>query len=81
MLALKENEGRKRKQNTYISNTIVIIQIFFSFRYWTLIMLLFSFFNFFFKDPIYLLMRETEREAETQAEGEAGSLWEARCGS
>ena len=28
----------------------------------------------FFKDFIYLFMRETEGEAETQAEGEAGSL-------
>ena len=28
----------------------------------------------FFKDFIYLLMRDTEREAETQAEGEAGSM-------
>ena len=28
----------------------------------------------FFKDFIYLFMRDTEREAETQAEGEAGSL-------
>ena len=27
----------------------------------------------FFKDFIYLFMRETRREAETQAEGEAGS--------
>ena len=27
-----------------------------------------------FKDFIYLFMRDTEREAETQAEGEAGSL-------
>ena len=26
-------------------------------------------------------MRDTEREAETQAEGEAGSLWGARCGT
>ena len=25
-------------------------------------------------------MRNREREAETQAEGEAGSLWEAQCG-
>ena len=32
---------------------------------------------FFFKDFIYLFMRDTEREAETQAEGEAGSLWGA----
>ena len=24
-------------------------------------------------------MRDTEREAETQAEGEAGSLWGAQC--
>ena len=29
----------------------------------------------FKKDFIYLIMRDTEREAETQAEGEAGSLW------
>ena len=26
-------------------------------------------------------MRDTEREAETQAEGEAGSLWGAQCGT
>ena len=25
-------------------------------------------------------MRDIQREAETQAEGEAGSLWEAQCG-
>ena len=31
------------------------------------------FFNFF-KDFIYLFMRDTEREAETQAEGEAGPM-------
>ena len=30
------------------------------------------------KDFIYLYMRDTEREAETQAEGEAGSLRGAR---
>ena len=30
-------------------------------------------FNFF--KIIYLFMRNTQREAETQAEGEAGSLW------
>ena len=29
----------------------------------------------------YLLMREREREEETQAEGEAGSLQGARCGT
>ena len=29
---------------------------------------------FFFKDFIYLFTRDTQREAETQAEGEAGSL-------
>ena len=29
---------------------------------------------FIFKDFIYLFVRETEREAETQAEGEAGPL-------
>ena len=28
----------------------------------------------FFKDFIYLFMRDTQREAETQAEGEAGSM-------
>ena len=30
--------------------------------------------NFFFKDFIYLFMRDTKREAETQTEGEAGSM-------
>ena len=37
-----------------------------------------DFYFFFFLDFIYLFMRDTEREAETQAGGEAGSLWEAR---
>ena len=31
------------------------------------------------KDFIYLFMRDTEREAETQAEGEAGSMQGTRC--
>ena len=31
----------------------------------------------FLKDFIYLFMRDTERGAETQAEGEAGSQWGA----
>ena len=35
----------------------------------------------FFKDYIYLFMRDTEREAETQAVGEAGSLQGARRGN
>ena len=35
----------------------------------------------FFKDFIYLFMRDTQREAETQAEGEAGSMQGARCGT
>ena len=30
--------------------------------------------RFFFKDFIYLFMRDTERESETQAEGGAGSM-------
>ena len=34
---------------------------------------------FSFKDFIYLFMRDTQREAETQAEGEAGSLQGAQC--
>ena len=29
----------------------------------------------FFKDFIYLFVRNTEKEAETQAKGEASSLW------
>ena len=33
------------------------------------------------KDFIYLFMKATEREAETQAEREAGSLWGAQCGA
>ena len=40
-----------------------------------------KFLIFFFKDFIYLLMRDREREAETQAEGEAGSTQGARCGT
>ena len=31
---------------------------------------------FFFFKIIYLFVRDKQREAETQAEGEAGSLWE-----
>ena len=30
---------------------------------------------------IYLFMRDTQREAETQAEGEAGSMKGAQCGT
>ena len=36
---------------------------------------------FFFKDFIYLFMRDTQREAETKAEGEAGSMQGAQCGT
>ena len=36
---------------------------------------------FFFKDFIYSFTRDPEREAETQAEGEAGSLQGAPCGT
>ena len=38
-------------------------------------------FMIFLKDFIHLLMRDTEREAETQAEGEAGSMQGARWDS
>ena len=34
-----------------------------------------------FKDLIFLFRRDREREAETQAEGEAGSLQGAQCGT
>ena len=34
-----------------------------------------------FKDFIYLFMKDTEREAETQAEGEAGSMQGAGRGT
>ena len=34
----------------------------------------------FFKDFIYLFI-DTQREAETQTEGKAGSPWEAQCGT
>ena len=37
--------------------------------------------SFFKKYFIYLFMRNTERGAETQAEGEAGTLQRARCGT
>ena len=36
-----------------------------------------SSFFLFFKDFIHLFMRDTQREAETQAAGEAGSMWGA----
>ena len=35
--------------------------------------------SIFFKDFIYLFMRDTHREVETQAEGEAGFLHRAQC--
>ena len=35
----------------------------------------------FFKDFIYLFMGDTHTEAETQAEGEAGSMQGAQCGT
>ena len=35
----------------------------------------------FVLDFIYFFMRDTEREAETQEEGEAGSLQEAQWGT
>ena len=37
--------------------------------------------QFFKKYFIYLFMQDTEREAETQAEGGAGSTQGARCGT
>ena len=37
--------------------------------------------HIFKKDFIYLFMKDTEREAETQAEGEAGSMQGAQCGT
>ena len=40
----------------------------------------YAFHNEFFKDFIYLFMGDTQKEAETQAEGEAGSLQGARGG-
>ena len=42
---------------------------------------IFYFLFYFFKDFIYLLETHREREAETQAEGEAGSLKGAGCGT
>ena len=38
-------------------------------------------FYYFFKDFMYLFIRDTVREAETQAGGEAGSLQGARGGT
>ena len=38
-------------------------------------------FIYFFKDFIYSFMRDTEREAETRTEREAGSTQGARCGT
>ena len=41
---------------------------------------MFLLFIYIFEDFIYLFMRDTQRKAETQAEGEAGSLRGAQCG-
>ena len=41
-----------------------------------LLLLLLLFFKFY-----YLFLRDTQREAETQVEGEAGSMQGARCGT
>ena len=38
-------------------------------------------FFFFLKIPLFINSLETEKEAETQAEEEAGSLWGALCGT
>ena len=38
-------------------------------------------FVFFFKIYLFIHKRYTERETETQAEGEASSLWGTRCGT
>ena len=43
--------------------------------------LIIFFIFYFFKNLIYLFMSDTQREAETQVEGEAGSMQEARCGT
>ena len=54
-------------------NFTVFIQVFFRCNYFIL------FYFILFKDFIYLFMRD--REAETQAEGEAGSMQGARRGT
>ena len=46
-----------------------------------LLFVLFFIYFCFLKDYIYLFMRDREREAETQAEGEAGSVRGAQCGT
>ena len=40
-----------------------------------------TFVFFFFKDFIYLSMRDREREGEREAEREVGSMQGARCGT
>ena len=44
------------------------------------VIIFFIYFGIFLKDFIYLFMGNTEREAETQAEGEAGSMQEPDVG-
>ena len=41
---------------------------------------IFIVFIFIFKGIIYLFMRDTQRETETQAEAKAGSMRGAQCG-
>ena len=57
--------------NTLFSYKAFNIMMFFTLKDWV--------FKFFFKGFIYLFMRDTQREAETQAEGEAGSPQGAQC--
>ena len=43
--------------------------------------LIIFFIFYFFTNLIYLFMRDTQREAETQVEGEAGSMQGTQCGT
>ena len=89
MLAGKAHTGIQKKRNslwfgvrlsthrslqeTWPSETV--------FLFYSLFNLSTSFFVYFFnKDFIYLFLRDIQREAETQAEGEAGSLQEPGVG-
>ena len=57
-------EKKKEKKNMCV--TVLCFILFFK-----------DIYLFILKDFIYLLMRDAEREAETQAEGEAGSMQRA----
>ena len=61
---------------------VCVIYFVYYFLYYLYVFVLYDLFVIYLSFlKIYLFVRDTEREAETQAEGEAGSMQGARCGT